>query len=107
MVADRMGVNRGIETRRDRIGARLNPMFGAQVFIQFPAGIGQGEMPPLFILGAANGAELVNYRVRDATMVVDRLFAAAELRLGADPQIRVRIVRDDAAAPPARRGARR
>ncbi|MBD3818146.1 P-type conjugative transfer protein TrbG [Brevundimonas diminuta] len=80
---------------------------GAQVFIQFPAGIGQGEMPPLFILGAANGAELVNYRVRDATMVVDRLFAAAELRLGADPQIRVRIVRDDAAAPPARRGARR
>ena len=79
---------------------------GAQVFIQFPAGIGQGEMPPLFILGAANGAELVNYRVRDATMVVDRLFAAAELRLGADPQIRVRIVRDDAAAPPARRGAR-
>ena len=39
---------------------------------------------------------LVNYRVRGATYIVDRLFAAAELRLGTEPQRVVRIVRTDA-----------
>ena len=37
---------------------------GRQVFIEFPSGIGQGEMPPLWVIGADGGAELVNYRVR-------------------------------------------
>jgi len=68
---------------------------GRQAFIQFPYGIGQGEMPPLFVLGAEGGAELVNYRVRGDTMVIDRLFAAAELRLGEAPQQTVRVVRTD------------
>ncbi len=70
---------------------------GRQVFIEFPRGIGQGEMPPLFIVGPeGNTSELVNYRVRSNYMVVDRLFAAAELRFGAaDRQQRVRIVRTD------------
>ncbi|MGF1624030.1 MAG: P-type conjugative transfer protein TrbG [Alphaproteobacteria bacterium] len=68
---------------------------GAKVYIAFPAGIGQGEMPPLFVIGAEGGADLVNYRVRQNFYVVDRLFAAAELRLGADDQQVVRIVRTD------------
>lgn len=69
---------------------------GRQVFIEFPAGISQGEMPPLFVTGAAGDAELVNYRVQGRYMVVDRLFAAAELRLGGRrSEQRVRIVRDD------------
>lgn len=69
---------------------------GRQVFIEFPAGISQGEMPPLFVTGAAGNAELVNYRVQGRYMVVDRLFAAAELRLGdRRSEQRVRIVRDD------------
>ncbi|KAB2919853.1 MAG: P-type conjugative transfer protein TrbG [Hyphomicrobiaceae bacterium] len=70
---------------------------GRQVFIEFPRGIGQGEMPPLFVVGPeGNTSELVNYRVRGNYIVVDRLFAAAELRLGAgDRQKRVRIVRTD------------
>lgn len=68
----------------------------AQVFIEFPAGISQGEMPPLFVTGAVGDAELVNYRVQGRYMVVDRLFAAAELRLGdRRSEQRVRIVRDD------------
>jgi type IV secretion system protein VirB9 len=67
---------------------------GRQVFIEFPAGVGQGEMPPLFVVGAEGGGELVNYRVRGHHMIVDRLFAAAELRLG-DKQQKVRIVRTD------------
>jgi P-type conjugative transfer protein TrbG len=69
---------------------------GRQVFIEFPAGISQGEMPPLFVTGPAGDAELVNYRVQGRYMVVDRLFAAAELRLGdRRSEQRVRIVRDD------------
>ncbi|MCO5961093.1 P-type conjugative transfer protein TrbG [Sinorhizobium meliloti] len=68
---------------------------GRQVFIEFPRGIGQGEMPPLFVVGAeGNTSELVNYRVRSNYMIVDRLFAAAELRFGSgDTQKRVRITR--------------
>ncbi|WP_332119557.1 P-type conjugative transfer protein TrbG [Azorhizobium caulinodans] len=70
---------------------------GRQVFIEFPRGIGQGEMPPLFVVGPeGNTSELVNYRVRGNYMIVDRLFAAAELRFGAgDRQKRVRITRTD------------
>lgn len=70
---------------------------GRQVFIEFPRGIGQGEMPPLFVVGPKGAtSELVNYRVRGHHMIVDRLFAAAELRYGSgDRQKRVRIVRTD------------
>lgn len=68
---------------------------GRQVYIEFPAGIAQGEMPPIWIIGSDGGAELVNYRVRGRYMVVDRLFAGAELRLGGKRQKRVRIVRTD------------
>ncbi len=67
---------------------------GKQVFIEFPAGIAQGEMPPLFAVSPKGDAELVNYRVRGHHMVVDRLFSAAELRLGTGRrQQRVRIER--------------
>ncbi|MDZ5450528.1 P-type conjugative transfer protein TrbG [Labrys sp. ZIDIC5] len=70
---------------------------GRQVFIEFPRGIAQGEMPPLFVVGPeGNTSELVNYRVRGRHMIVDRLFAAAELRFGTgDNQKRVRITRTD------------
>ncbi|MBA8910240.1 P-type conjugative transfer protein TrbG [Aminobacter ciceronei] len=70
---------------------------GRQVFIEFPRGIGQGEMPPLFVVGPeGKTSELVNYRVRGHHMIVDRLFAAAEMRFGSgDRQKRVRIVRTD------------
>jgi P-type conjugative transfer protein TrbG len=70
---------------------------GRKVYIEFPPGIAQGEMPPLFIIGPeGRTSELVNYRVRGNHMIVDRLFAAAELRLGdAGSERRVRIVRTE------------
>ncbi|ATQ68896.1 MULTISPECIES: P-type conjugative transfer protein TrbG [Methylosinus] len=69
---------------------------GSKVYIEFPTGIRQGETPPLFVIGPAGGSELVNYRVSRNYYIVDRLFAAAELRLGdADSERRVRIVRTD------------
>ena len=69
---------------------------GAKVYIQFPPGLAQGEAPPLFVIGPDGKPALVNYRVRGTTYIVDRLFAAAELRLGTAPQRVVRIVRTDA-----------
>jgi type IV secretion system protein VirB9 len=68
---------------------------GQKVYIEFPRRIDQGEAPPLFVVGADGGTELVNYRMRGNYYVVDRLFPAAELRLGADPQQVVRISRID------------
>lgn len=55
---------------------------GGQVFIEFPDTIDRDELPPLFVLGASGKAELVNYRFKDRFMIMDRLFDAAELRLG-------------------------
>jgi type IV secretion system protein TrbG len=69
---------------------------GTKVFIQFPAGLAQSEAPPLFVIGPDGRPALVNYRVRGTTYIVDRLFAAAELRLGTAPHRVVRIVRTDA-----------
>ena len=66
---------------------------GRQVFIQFPASLAQGEAPPLFVVGKGGRTELVNYRLSGRYYVVDRLFAAAELRLGEKRQQVVRISR--------------
>jgi P-type conjugative transfer protein TrbG len=66
---------------------------GRQTWIEFPADLGTGEAPPFFVIGAEGEAELVNYRVAGRYYVVDRLFARAELRLGAKKQKIVRITR--------------
>lgn len=68
---------------------------GRKVYIQFPAGIAQGELPPLFVIGAQGDGQLVNYRFRSPYYVVDRLFGAAELRLGGEKGDVVRIARND------------
>ncbi|MCK1364306.1 P-type conjugative transfer protein TrbG [Bradyrhizobium sp. 62] len=68
---------------------------GRKVYIEFPQGIAQGEMPPLFVIGPDGKTELVNYRAHGSVLIVDRLFAAAELRLGGEHQQKVRIVRTD------------
>lgn len=71
---------------------------GSRVYIEFPSRIDQGEAPPLFVVGPEGDNQLVNYRVRGNYYIVDRLFAAAELRLGEKPQQVVRISRTDAVA---------
>jgi type IV secretion system protein VirB9 len=78
---------------------------GRQVFIEFPPSLAQGEAPPLFVTGERGRSELVNYRVRGRYYVVDRLFAAAELRLGERRQQVVRIVRQNSAPRRGRSGS--
>ena len=76
---------------------------GERVYIQFPGGIAQGELPPLFVIGPQGDGQLVNYRFRSPYYVVDRLFGAAELRLGGDKAEVVRIERTDGVGSTARR----
>ena len=78
---------------------------GRQTWIEFPASIAVGEAPPLFVLGNKGKAELVNYRMAGRYYVVDRLFGAAELRLGGKKQAIVRITRGGKAAHRKGRGA--
>ena len=68
---------------------------GRKVYIEFSPGIGQGEMPPLFVINSDGKPGLVNYRAFGNVLIVDRLFAAAELRLGGEEQQKVRIIRTD------------
>ena len=55
---------------------------GRRVYVVFPGGVVQGEMPPLFVIGPDGGPQIVNSRVHRNILIVDRLFGAAELRLG-------------------------
>ena len=71
---------------------------GSKVYIEMPGGIAEGEAPPLFVIGPEGDGQLVNYRVRQNYYIVDRLFAAAELRMGGEHQQTVRISRTDGRA---------
>jgi type IV secretion system protein VirB9 len=68
---------------------------GARTYVEFaPANI-LADLPPLFVTGQdGKAAELVNYHVAGRILIVERLFEAAELRLGAGKAARrVRIER--------------
>jgi type IV secretion system protein VirB9 len=65
---------------------------GRRTFVRFPAAMLAGEAPALFVLRGKE-TQLVNYRVKGDTYVIDRLVDAAELRVGQDDQEIVRIAR--------------
>lgn len=78
-------LNFGYQIDGDRTTWRPTRVFddGRRTMIEFPQAVAQGDLPPLFI-GSTPGqaGELVNYRVKGRMIIVDRLFDAAELRLG-------------------------
>ncbi|WP_449472547.1 P-type conjugative transfer protein TrbG [Sphingobium chungangianum] len=80
---------------------------GRQTFIEFPASISVGDAPPLFVTGDNGEAQLVNYRIAGRYYVVDRLFGAAELRLGGKRQKIVSIERSPASRAHKGTGGRR
>jgi type IV secretion system protein TrbG len=65
---------------------------GRRTFVRFPSAMVLREAPALFVLRDAE-TELVNYRVKNDTYVIDRLIDAAELRVGQKDQEIVRITR--------------
>lgn len=95
---DFAALNFGYRISGDKVPWRPLRIFddGRQLFVEFGDGIAEGDMPPLFVLGDKEGAELVNYRVQGRFLIVDRLFERAELRLGNGRGAKkVRIERDD------------
>lgn len=66
---------------------------GRQTFIAFPPDLDRGPAPLLFVEETGDMV-LVNYRQSGSVFIVDRLFEAAELRLGDKPPAIVRITRD-------------
>lgn len=74
---------------------------GRHTFVRFPPAMLVREAPALFVLRDSE-TQLVNYRVKGDTYVVDRLIEAAELRVGQQDQEIVRILRGAPPPPPAR-----
>jgi type IV secretion system protein VirB9 len=64
---------------------------GRRTFVRFPPAMLVREAPALFVLRDKE-TQLVNYRVKGDTYVVDRLIDAAELHVGQQDQEIVRIV---------------
>jgi type IV secretion system protein VirB9 len=83
---------------------------GRRTWIEFEVRANARDLPPLFVV-TPDGAELVNYRVIETPSgrryQVDRLFDAAELRLGARAPVVVRIERVRAIPTPSPRRAGR
>ena len=80
---------------------------GRRVYVVFPRGIVQGEMPPIFVIGSEGETQIVNSRVHQNILIVDRLFGAAELRLGSGKQqqtVRIFRIEQRQAAQPAKTG---
>ncbi|HTB72089.1 MAG TPA: P-type conjugative transfer protein TrbG [Polyangiaceae bacterium] len=71
---------------------------GRRTFVRFPSAMVLREAPALFVLRDAE-TQLVNYRVKNDTYVIDRLIDAAELRVGQKDQEIVRITRSTGEAP--------
>jgi P-type conjugative transfer protein TrbG len=56
---------------------------GSRTYVDFGSGVVMTDLPPLFLVGEdGKTSQLVNYRVEGRRLVVDRLFARAELRMG-------------------------
>jgi type IV secretion system protein VirB9 len=56
---------------------------GSKTYIQMPGGMQNREAPVLLIIGTDGKGEMSNYRVKQQTYIVDRLFDRAQLILGA------------------------
>jgi type IV secretion system protein VirB9 len=74
---------------------------GRRTWIEFDADTEAADLPPFFVI-TPEGAELTNYRIDGRRYMVDRIFDAAELRLGVRAPVVVRIERTTS-RPPARR----
>jgi type IV secretion system protein TrbG len=68
---------------------------GAKTYIQMRPGIQNREAPVLLVVGSDRKGEITNYRVREQTYIVDRLFGRARLVLGAGKKAqKVEITRE-------------
>ena len=68
---------------------------GTKTYIQMSANVANREAPVLVVVGPDGKGEVVNYRMKDQTYIVDRLFEHAQLVLGSGKKAqKVEISRD-------------
>jgi len=68
---------------------------GAKTYIQMPAEVQHREAPVLLVIGTDGKGEMTNYRVKEQTYIVDRLFDRANLVLGSGKKAQtVEIIRE-------------
>jgi type IV secretion system protein TrbG len=67
---------------------------GAKTYIQMPEDVQHREAPALLVIGGDGKGEMTNYRVKQQTYIVDRLFDRADLILGSGKKAqKVEIIR--------------
>lgn len=68
---------------------------GTKTYIQMPKELQHRDAPVLVVVGSDGKGEMTNYRVREQTYIVDRLFDRAQLVLGAGKKAqKVEIIRE-------------
>src|ERR1022692_3145011 len=82
LAADKLNFDYRIKGGDDNIRPRRVFDDGAKTYIQMPAEVQHREAPVLLIIGTDGKGEMTNYRVKDQTYIVDRLFDHANLVLG-------------------------
>jgi len=60
---------------------------GTKTYIQMPVELQHREAPVLLVVGKDGKGEMTNYRVKDQTYIVDRLFDRAKLVLGSGKKV--------------------
>jgi type IV secretion system protein VirB9 len=95
VTVDRLNFNYGVAVVNGRPQWVPTQVFddGHKTYIRFPEAMIDREAPALFVLSSTGDTQLVNYRVKNDTYIVDRLFESAELRIGQQNQEIVRIIR--------------
>jgi type IV secretion system protein VirB9 len=82
LAAEKLNFDYRIKGGDDNIRPRRVFDDGAKTYIQMPAEMRHREAPALLVVGADGKGEMTNYRVKDETYIVDRLFDRANLVLG-------------------------
>jgi type IV secretion system protein VirB9 len=95
VAADKLNFDYRIKSGDDHIRPRRVFDDGTKTYIQMSAEIRHREAPVLLIIGADGKGEMTNYRVKDQTYIVDRLFDRANLVLGSGKKAqKVEITRE-------------
>jgi type IV secretion system protein VirB9 len=95
MAAEKLNFDYRVTGGNDHLRPRHVFDDGAKTYIQMPAAIQHREAPVLLVIGNDGKGEMTNYRVKDQTYIVDRLFDRANLVLGSGKKAqKVEIVRE-------------
>jgi type IV secretion system protein VirB9 len=95
VAADKLNFDYRITGGNDTLRPRRVFDDGAKTYIQMPAEIRHREAPILLVIGNDGKGEMTNYRVKEQTYIVDRLFDRANLVLGPGKKAqKVEIVRE-------------